>query len=142
MLAKKYISFSSLIILVILLIISVVLPACNLFREGPPEYSGVQTELLVKPPDKPLPVNQPVEVRSRTEDTRYKISHVELYAAQLPSGQSNVLIRSDPAPSPLSSFTARQSFTPLEPGHYIIKVVGYNRQGDNVTSDSLGFDVE
>jgi hypothetical protein len=88
-----------------------------------------------------LQVNQPVNVRSRTQDTESRISHIELYAVELPSGEQNVLIRSDPAPFDQTTYTASQIFIPAQPGHYVIKVVGYNRQGNWAESDYIGFDV-
>jgi len=102
---------------------------------------GLNTWLLVSAPETMLPVGQPVEVRSRTEDADTAISHVELYAVQVPNGQSNVLIRSDVAPFQQTAFTASQIFTPLQAGRYAIKVVGYNIEGDRADSDTISFEV-
>ena len=101
----------------------------------------LNTRLLVSAPETMLPVGQPVEVRSRTEDADTAISHVELYAVQVPNGQSNVLIRSDVAPFQQTAFTASQIFTPLQAGRYAIKVVGYNIEGDRADSDTISFEV-
>jgi hypothetical protein len=110
--------------------------------------SGFRTWLLVQPPQGPLPVNRPVNVRSRTEDSQYKVSHVELYLVEfLPKEQSasplsNVLIRADRAPFDQTTFTASQVFVPSAAGHYVVKVVGYNKRGQTAVSDYIGFDVE
>jgi hypothetical protein len=125
----------------ILLICAGVVTACGTSEAEPTPSPGVRTWLLVKAPEGPLPVKKPVHVRSRTEDID-GVSHVELYAVQLPSGETNVLIRSDRAPFAQTSFTAVQEFTPIHKGHYVIQVVGYNRQGEPAKSDLIGFDVE
>ena len=131
------------VILFSLLSMTIIFTAC----QGSAETSDSSTPeklkawLLVRAPDGPLPVNQPVTVRSRIEDGQ-GVSHVELYAAQMPTGETNVLIRSDQAPFAQTSFTASQTFTPLQQGHYVIKVVGYNVAGEWSESDFIGFDVE
>lgn len=127
--------------LAIVLLTSLIgLVACNSTETEPSRPERLQTWLLVEPPTAPLPADRPVTVRSRTQDPE-AVSHVELYAVELPSGQRNVLIRSDAAPFAQTTFTARQTFTPLQPGHYVIKVVGYNKQGQQAESDFIGFDV-
>jgi hypothetical protein len=133
---------SQLWIILFLLISIGLLAACGSNQAEPTPYQGVRTWLLVKAPDDPLPANKPVAVKSRTEDSVYKVSHVELYAVQWPGGEEELLIRSDPAPFDQTSFTASQTFTPQTPGHYVIKVVGYNKLGENDESDYIGFDVE
>ena len=125
----------------LLLGFSLILLAC---RSSEPETTippGIHTQLLVRSPDRSLPVDHPVTVRSRIEDGS-GVSHVELYAVELPSGEQNVLIRADKAPFSQTSFTASQTFTPREKGHYVIKVVGYSRLGQSDESDFIGFDVE
>jgi predicted small secreted protein len=102
---------------------------------------GIRTWLLVKAPENPLPLEEPITDRSRTEDGAAKVSHVELYALEMP-GQTDVLIRSDRAPFNQTSFTAAQTFTPLKAGHYVIQVVGYNQLGETSASNIIGFDVE
>ncbi len=102
---------------------------------------GLHTWLLVRAPDRPLALNQPVDVRSRTEDAQNGISHVELYAVELPTGQSEVLLRADAAPFQQTSYTASQIFVPKQVGHYAIKVVGYNRIGEKAVSETISFDV-
>jgi hypothetical protein len=97
--------------------------------------------LLVREPDGPLPAGKPLNVKSRSKDGQHGISHVELYAVELPTGQRDILIRADEAPFWQTSFTASQVFTPLEIGHYVIKVVGYNKIGDKVESEYISFDV-
>lgn len=125
--------------LIILLLAAGLITACNATETA---TQGVHTWLLVTAPERPLPRNKPLDVKSRTQDTVNLVSHVELYAVQLPSGEANVLIRSDPAPFPQTVFTASQVFIPTQPGHYVIKVVGYNKLGQSQESDYLGFDVE
>ncbi|RME73191.1 MAG: hypothetical protein D6784_12315 [Chloroflexi bacterium] len=129
------------IVLFLVVIIPVVLSACREEAVPTPE-PGLRVQLLVATPERPLPVNQPVNVKSRTQDVVNKVSHVELYAVQWPFGQGELLIRSDPAPFEPTSFTASQVFVPTAPGHYVIKVVGYNRLGEKVESAYLGFDVQ
>lgn len=115
--------------------------ACQNSEEESSRPAQLQTRLLVEAPDAPLPRAQPVTVRSLTQDPR-AVSHVELYAVQLPSGESNVLLRSDAAPFAQTSFTVSQTFTPELAGRYVIKVVGYNMNGDDVESNFIGFDVQ
>ena len=98
----------------------------------------IQTELLVRAPDGPLPLNKSIEVRSRTDATD-GVAHVDLYVT-LPTNDK-VLVRSDAATFQQKSFTASQTFTPKLAGHYIIEVVGYNQQGKPYPSNSIGFDV-
>ncbi len=127
----------------IILILILGLGACNgSANVEPTPLPGVHTWLLVKAPDNPLPVNEPVNVRSRTEDGQTKVSHVELYALELPSGETNVLIRSDAAPFNQTSFTVSQVFTPKQTGHYVIQVIGYNHLGETSESNIIGFDVQ
>ena len=127
---------------VILLFIGLLTTACLAVSEETVELpEGVRTWLLVRAPEKPLPINRPVIVKSRTEDVD-GVSHVELYAVETPAGNTDVLIRADRAPFAQTSFTASQPFTPLQKGHYVIKVVGYNRLGETAVSDFIGFDVE
>ena len=125
-----------------LLLCVAVMTACAASETARVPPPGVRTWLLVKAPEDPLPLNKTVNVRSRTEDGEAGVSHVELYAIELPSGEANVLIRSDPAPFDQTSFTANQVFTPTEKGHYVIQVKGYNRRGDRSESNIISFDVE
>jgi hypothetical protein len=125
----------------ILLLSAGVMTACAATEAELTLVPGVRTWLLVKAPEGPLPLNKSVIVRSRTEDSQ-GVSHVELYAVELPSGETNVLLRSDRAPFAQTSFTAIQTFIPLKEGHYVIKVAGYNRRGESAESDLIGFDVE
>jgi len=104
----------------------------------PESLPDIKTSLLVRAPDKPLPTDKTIEVKSQTQAAG-GVSHVELYA-KLSNGEE-VLLRSDPAPAPQTSFIAAQSFTPREPGHYVIYVIGYNKLGKPSTSDYIGFDV-
>jgi len=121
---------------------SLVTTTCSFGQTETTAPEGIRTWLLVRAPDGPLPAGRPVDVKSRSEDAQHGISHVELYAVQLPSGESNVLIRSDAAPFRQTSFTASQLFVPRQPGHYVIKVVGYNRLGDRAESEYISFDVQ
>jgi hypothetical protein len=116
--------------------------ACSSSNTEPTPQPGVNTWLLVKAPEKPLPVNKPVNVRSRTEDGEAGVSHVELYALELPSGETNVLIRSDQAPFDQTTFTASQFFIPKQPGHYVVQVIGYNNQGETSESNIISFDAQ
>jgi hypothetical protein len=127
-------------LLFVLVILAGLVAGCNAQNDS--EQPGLRTWLLVRPPDTPLQVNQPVNVRSRTQDTGSRISHIELYAVKLPSGEQDVLIRSDPAPFDQTTYTASQIFIPTQTGSYVIKVVGYNREGEWAESDYIGFDVK
>lgn len=105
------------------------------------------TWLLVGEPATALPVGRTVNVRSRSEDSQHEISHVELYLVEFrPEGSDdiirNLLIRSDAAPFQQVSFTVLQPFTPKQPGHYIIKVRGYNKIGESTESETLSFVVK
>lgn len=126
----------------LLLLITVgFISACNSSEEPPSLPEGLRTWLLVGEPGVPLPAGRPVEVKSRSEDFQHGVSHVELYAVQLPNGRSNVLIRSDAVPFAQTGYTASQIFTPRQPGHYVIKVVGYNTIGQKAESEYISFDV-
>jgi hypothetical protein len=139
MLIKK--NFTHLWVVLILLLCAGVLTACEDSEAEPTPQPGLRTWLLVKAPEGPLPINKPINVRSRTEDIA-GVSHVELYGIELPSGETNVLIRSDRAPFVQTTFTVSQIFTPLQTGHYVIQVWGYNRRGELAKSDLIGFDIE
>jgi hypothetical protein len=125
----------------VILILLLSATACASTAATPTPPVGLRTWLLVKAPEAPLPLNKPVNVRSRTEDS-VGVSHVELYALQLPSGETNVLLRADPAPFDQTSFTVGQEFVPMQKGHYVIQVFGYNRQGEQSASNIIGFDIE
>lgn len=126
----------------LLLIAGLLMAACDLTGTDTTTSEGIRTWLLVTPPESTLPVNRPLNVRSRTQDSVNFVSHVELYAVQLPSGDTDLLIRSDAAPFQQTTFTASQVFIPRQPGHYVIKVVGYNKLGNKAESNFIGFDVE
>lgn len=140
MMTRKYFGMSLWLILGLWLTIGLV-AACS-STPGPAQLPSIQTQLLVRAPDGPLPANKPISVRSLTKANN-GVSHVELYAVELPSGQKDVLIRSDPVTMVNQpSFTVAQTFTPIQPGHYVIKVVGYNSLGEKDESDYIGFDVQ
>jgi hypothetical protein len=140
--AKKYFKMSLWFILLVLWLTTGLMTACTPTEAEVRKLPEIHTQLLVRAPDGPLPTNKSVSVRSLTE-AETGVSHVELYAVELPTGQRDVLIRSDPAPSAHPpSFTLAQLFTPLQPGHYVIKVVGYNSLGQAAESDYLGFDIQ
>ena len=146
---KRHISFYMWSIVILLLTLFVA--ACS---DNAPERelpNGVRTQLLVKQPETTLPVGTPLTVRSFTEAVTPGVSHVELYIVQLSSQEKgdivdlngpHKLIRSDAAPFDQTTFTAVQRFTPLTSGHYVIKVVGYNRSGTSAESEYISFDVE
>ncbi|MBN1218061.1 MAG: hypothetical protein JXM69_03960 [Anaerolineae bacterium] len=130
------------IILILLVCAGAMATACNTAETQKTPPPGIRTWLLVKAPENPLPLNKSVNVRSRTEDGEARVSHVELYALEVPSGETNLLIRSDPAPFDQTSFTVDQIFTPTQPGHYVIQVIGYNRRGEKSESNIISFDVK
>ncbi len=127
-----------------------VLTACSPTEAETPTPEGVQIQLLVTSPSQPLPVNQPVNVISRTEDAKQQVSHVELYAVEWPSKESEgqtgngdeLLLRSDAADFAQTVFTAHQIFVPTEPGLYGVKVVGYNKLGHSAATENLEFEVK
>lgn len=126
---------------IVLLLVAVLFTACS--NEAPPDIpNGIQTQLLVKAPETALPSGTPLNVRSQTMANPPGVSHVELHAVQLPSGQQDVLLRSDAPPFDQTTFTTMQEFKPIQPGHYVIKVVGYNKQGQKAESTYISFDVE
>ncbi|MFN8459173.1 MAG: hypothetical protein U0401_31745 [Anaerolineae bacterium] len=105
----------------------------------------IRTQLLVRAPDGPLPLNKTITVKSLVE-AQSGVSHAELYLVKFSPPQGtpveNMLIRSDAAATlgqPV--FTAAQPFTPLQTGHYVIKVVGYNTQGGRMESETISFEV-
>jgi hypothetical protein len=118
-----------------------ILVACGAAGPENPSLPPIQTELLVRAPDASLPLNKSIEVLART-DAAEGVSHVELYAVELPTGEKEVLIRSDAAPPHATTFTTSQDFIPRQAGHYVIKVVGYNSLGQSSTSNFIGFDVQ
>ncbi|MDM8521596.1 hypothetical protein QUF64_16245 [Anaerolineales bacterium HSG6] len=129
--------------LVVLLVVSLGLfVACNSSQkiaETPPV--ALRTWLLVRAPDAPLPLNKTITVQSRTEDSQ-GVSHVELYAVQLPTGESNLVLDSQAAPFNQTTFSAAQTIIPTQRGHYAIKVVGYNKRGEQAESETISFDIE
>lgn len=127
-------------------IIFILITACNNTGETSAQnLPEIQTKLLVRAPDGPLPLNKPITVKSLVE-AKNGVSHAELYLVRLslPDGKTwdNTLIRSDAATFGQPVFTAAQPFTPLQTGHYVIKVVGYNTQGVKMESESISFDVQ
>ena len=136
------------LISLLLLVAAGLLTACDSADPEADVSPGLRTVLLVDAPQAPLPAGRSVTVKSRTEDSQYKVSHVELYLVELlPEGSEtplleNVLIRADEAPFDQTTFTAFQDFTPVRPGHYVIKVVGYNKRGQIAESDYIGFDAK
>ena len=127
---------------IIILLLATIVTACNGNETERDIPNGIQTKLLVEQPETALPIGSPLTVRSQTEAIKPGVSHVELYAVQLPSGEQDILIRSDAAPFDQTTFTAAQRFTPMEPGHYVIKVVGYNRLGQSTESEYISFEIE
>ena len=146
MFMKRHVQFqyprSFFVGLSLLLLLGFLLTACNDLFGADGSGQTIYTQLLVTAPDHALPQNRAIEVKSRTQDAEYYVSHVELYAVELPLGERDVLIRSDPAPFQQTTFTVSQPFVPTQPGHYVIKVVGYNKLGQKMESNFLGFDVE
>ena len=138
----------NLLIVSLMLLSMGLLTACSSGAAEAANQEGLRTWLLVTAPEKPLPANKPVSVRSRTEDKTHQISHVELYVQEWPAPPQKtfqdqlLLIRSDAAPFAQTTWTVSQVFTPTQPGHYVIMVVGYNRLGQRTESSHLGFDVE
>lgn len=102
---------------------------------------GLRTWLLVRAPEKPLLLDQPVVVKSQTEDAS-GVSHVELYAVQLPNGENNLMLDSQQAALNQTAFTAEQTIIPAQRGHYAIKVVGYNKLGERAESETISFEVQ
>lgn len=143
----KRTSQRQLFLLLLLTLMVGLLVACSSDQPEPTPEPGVHTWLLVTAPQQPLPLNRPINVKSRTEDAQNQVSHVELYAVEWPrpselSSGAPLLLRSDAATFDQTTFTASQVFTPTQSGHYVIKVVGYNKLGYKDESDYLGFDVQ
>lgn len=126
-------------IIVLLLLSMGLITACGSNEAQTAPLADIKTDLLVRAPDGPLPLNKSIEVKSRTE-AKDGVSHVDLYVT-LPTNQE-VLVRSNAATFRQTSFITAQMFTPQQPGHYVIKVVGYNKQGTPATSNSIGFDAQ
>jgi hypothetical protein len=130
-----------------LLLVAGLVAAC---AAGEPETTTpdrIQIWLLVREPEVPLPVDRPVIVKSRSEAPLPGISHTELYLVELRAPDNtlvldNVLIRADAAPVEQTVFTVDQTFTPTVPGHYVIKVVGYDKEGQSDESEYIGFTVQ
>lgn len=133
------------ITITILVLFALGIAACDSLAEIGTDPSNGSSELrtfLVEEPRGPIAVNSVVEIQSTTSDPSSRVSHVELYAVQLPSGQENLLLRADPASFDQTTFTVNQAFVPTQPGYYVIKVVGYNIQGNSAESSSVGFEVQ
>jgi hypothetical protein len=125
--------------ILLLLLSAGLIAACGTSERRPEPLADIKTELLVRAPDGPLPLNKSIEVKSRTE-AQDGVSHVDLYLT-LPTNQE-VLARSDAAAFGQTTFITSQMFTPKQTGHYVIKVVGYNKEGTPASSNSIGFDVQ
>lgn len=137
--AKRYAGLNLGVILSLLLLSAGFIAACGSNAAQTTPLADIKTELLVRAPDGPLPLNKSIEVKSRTE-AQEGVSHVDLYIT-LPSNQE-VLVRSDAAAFRQTNFITSQMFTPKQAGHYVIKVIGYNKQGVSASSNSIGFDVQ
>ncbi len=145
---KKY-ARVFLAILVILLLFSLGLAtACSSFG-GSQTDMGLQTWMLVRAPDGPLPANRPITVKSRTRDPQNHLSHVELYAVEMPvqdnaasTQKVDLLIDTQFVPFEQTTFTANQTFIPVWRGEYVIKVVGYNTGGQKSESEYIRFAVQ
>jgi hypothetical protein len=136
------------IILILLLAVSLV-TACIPGEAETGAPATIKTWLLVRAPEVPLPTGRQINVKSRSEAPQPGVSHVELHLVEYRSPDnnelllSNVLIRSDAAPAPEQTvFTAEQRFTPNAPGHYVLKVVGYDKTGRPAESEYIGFTVQ
>ena len=122
--------------------------ACVPGEAQPGVPTELKTWLLVRAPDNPLSPGKPVTVKSRSEAPTPGVSHIELYLVEFRSPDNNnlildnILIRSDAAPFEQTVFTAEQPFTPIGPGHYVIKVVGYDKLGHRAESEFIGFTVQ
>lgn len=140
--SRKY--MTSLGYSLLLLGLSLILLAGCDTQEAETTEEGIHTSLLVRTPDGPLPAGKALTVKSHSEDINNGVSHVELYAVQLPASSEriNLLIRSDAAPFDQTSFTAEQTFIPVQPGDYVIRVVGYNKLGQSDESEYISFRVE
>ncbi|HMQ51057.1 MAG TPA: hypothetical protein PKE64_24550 [Anaerolineae bacterium] len=124
-----------------LLLLVGVLTACSSEVTGQAIAGGIQVRLLVQPPTNPLPVGSVLNVRSLTE-SETPISHIELYALQLPSDAQNVLIRADAPALAQTNFTAMQRFTPQRAGNYVLRITAYNQAGQKAESNPISFTVE
>lgn len=124
-----------------LLLLVGVFTACSSEVTGQAIAGGIQVRLLVQPPTNPLPVGSVLNVRSLTE-SETPISHIELYALQLPSDAQNVLIRADAPALAQTNFTAMQRFTPQRAGNYVLRITAYNQAGQKAESNPISFTVE
>jgi hypothetical protein len=128
-----------LISILVLAVSALLVTGC--FSSQPAVDKTFSTRLLVKAPDQPLPRAKAVTVQSRTQDEVNGVSHVELYAVEMP-GDTNVLLNAQAAPFEQTIFTASQSFVPNQVGDYVIKVVGYNKAGNKTESEYVRFSVQ
>jgi hypothetical protein len=121
--------------------------ACGVTEPDVTGRDTIHTWLLVRAPESTLPVGRPITVKSRSEAPLPGVSHTELYLVEFRTPDNalvfdNVLVRSDAAPFAQTVFTADQIFTPTAAGHYVIKVVSYDRVGRSDESEYIGFSVE
>jgi hypothetical protein len=126
-------------IILVLLLSASLMAACGPGEAQTEPLPDIKTELLVRAPDTPLPVNRTIEVKSRTEAAD-GVSHVDLYVT-LPGGEK-VLVYSDAAQFQQKTFIVSQIFTPRAVGHYSIEVIGYNHQAQPFSSNIISFDVQ
>jgi hypothetical protein len=146
---KKY-SRPLIILILILVLVSLGLAsACSTGGSGTAADEGLKTWMLVRAPDSPLPANRPVTVKSRTRDPNNHLSHVELYAVEIPTTDNpgatqtvNLLIDTQIVPFEQTTFTANQTFIPAAVGEYVIKVVGYNNNQEKTESEYIRFAVQ
>jgi len=145
---KKYISLLFLSIAVLALVGLGLATGCTSSKTAQTD-TGLRTWMLVRAPDAPLPVNQPVVVKSRTRDPNHHLSHVELYAVDIPAADAagstktvNLLVDTQFVPFEQTTFTANQTFIPSASGEYLIKVVGYNVNGEKSESEYIRFAVQ
>lgn len=154
---KKY---TRVLIIIVVLLLLIGLGLAIAYFTGGSEVSRVsqiwnatdqelQTWMLVRAPDGPLPVNRPITVKSRSRDPNNHLSHVELYTVEIPTQDNapttqkvDLLIDTQFVPFEQTTFTANQTFTPEWRGEYVIKVVGYNINGDKSESEYIRFAVQ
>ncbi len=101
-----------------------------------------ETRLLVRAPDKPLPVNRPVKIISRSDDPNNEISRIELVLVSTPNGEKDLIAGVTPAPDGQTILTAEQEIVPLMAGDFVVKAVGYNKLGEQTESEYISFTVQ
>lgn len=132
----KYSKFRVIVALVLtILLVAVVISACNLGIDGePPGPEPVRTGILAPTDQTRTLVGSPIQIQSAYPGDN--LSRIELFV-QGPAGSEEKLLRAD---VPTDGVVV-QAWTPTEPGLYTIKTVAYAANNEAQPAQSIQIEV-